>query len=211
MLTDEEKFQNSKRLREAVLGLRNRLGLTQTEFAHRIGKGLATVQRYEGVVPPKGPALVQLMTLASELGETSLAEVFREAVSQEIGFSVPVPRTGTDPEFVLKPGEQAHFNALAEFLRNPARSQEREQWGRLFSAFQAEQAQAEALRLRNEGIWAAEYPEGVLKEVETRGIEFRSTTISSAGDLRKYISELKASGKSGEEIARLLGLDQEET
>ena len=77
--------QSSQDLKKAVKDLRSALGKTQTEFGVLIGKGLATVQRYEALVPPKGKTLVTLSTLADANSQPVLAALFRSALEKEIG------------------------------------------------------------------------------------------------------------------------------
>lgn len=76
---------SSNDLKRAVRDLRAALGKTQTEFGALIGKGLATVQRYEGVVPPRGRVLVRLAALADDNSQTTLAALFRSALEEELG------------------------------------------------------------------------------------------------------------------------------
>ncbi len=73
-------------LRAAVKTLRLALGKTQTEFGALIGKGLATVQRYEMLVPPKGKVLVTLYNLARENRLDECASLFRTALLTELGM-----------------------------------------------------------------------------------------------------------------------------
>ena len=70
---------------EAVRNLRAHLGLTQTQFAARLGNAMQTIQRWEKVVPPKGKALAQLERVAREDGQPELAEAFRKALVEELG------------------------------------------------------------------------------------------------------------------------------
>ena len=102
-------------LMAAVRKLRDELGLTQTEFAAKIGRGMSTVQRWEQVVPPKGEALVQLMKLADASGHPALAAVFQEAISRQLGHEVP--RMTGAKTIEIEPGEEEDFQALATILR----------------------------------------------------------------------------------------------
>ena len=63
----------SQHIREAVKQLRLALGKTQTEFGQMIGKGLATIQRYETLVAPKGKTLRELENLSMNSGHVELA------------------------------------------------------------------------------------------------------------------------------------------
>jgi transcriptional regulator with XRE-family HTH domain len=75
-------------LKETVKRLRLALGTTQTEFGVLIGKGLATVQRYETLVPPKGKVLVRLQKLAQDNGLDECAVIFRNALLNELGIGL---------------------------------------------------------------------------------------------------------------------------
>ena len=72
-------------LRAAVRQLRTAMGKSQTEFGALIGKGLATIQRYETLVPPRGKVLPDLVLLAEQNSQPVLAALFRSALEQEIG------------------------------------------------------------------------------------------------------------------------------
>jgi transcriptional regulator with XRE-family HTH domain len=72
-------------VKSAVRRLRLALEKTQTEFGALIGKGLATVQRYETLVPPKGKVLVRLQRLAESKGVDECAVIFRDALLDELG------------------------------------------------------------------------------------------------------------------------------
>jgi hypothetical protein len=208
MPTEQEQIDSNKRVRLAVLDLRNRLGLTQTQFGGRIGKGLASVQRYENLVPPSGAALVQLMTLAAEIKEASLAEVFRSALSKELGYDVPLPRLGTDPYFTVEEGEQAEIDTLIEILRNPELADERRLWDQFSAALKAERAQAALLGHRSDSIFSTDADlTAKMAALRERGVDHRAMTIHSVEGLRKFISELKREGKSRDEIVSFIGLE----
>lgn len=60
-----------------VKAIRQRIGLTQVEFADRLGVGLGTLQHWErGVRKPRGPALV-LLNLVSKEPQTMLKALLR--------------------------------------------------------------------------------------------------------------------------------------
>ncbi len=79
------RTSTTQELKRAVRDLRTRLKLTQTEFGGRLGKGLATIQRYENLVPPKGRVLGRLRHLAQVHNHLDLAELFDEALSEAYG------------------------------------------------------------------------------------------------------------------------------
>lgn len=75
----------SEKVREAVRSLRRSIKtpdgdpISQTEFGRLIGKSLNTIQRYEGLVAPKGVVLWDLRALAAEHGQLELAKLFEDA------------------------------------------------------------------------------------------------------------------------------------
>ncbi len=79
-------------LKESVRKLRHAIPtetgeiLSQTEFGRMIGKSLNTIQRYEGLVPPKGAVLMQLHQLAAKHEQIELAQVFWEAAAEDLGI-----------------------------------------------------------------------------------------------------------------------------
>jgi len=101
----------------------NLLGKTQTEFGALIGKGLATVQRYETLVPPKGKALVRLEKLAWENGFKEYANAFRGALIAEFGMDRetpderPLPLVRTGGVVIAGPETAEGENKLAAFCQ----------------------------------------------------------------------------------------------
>jgi transcriptional regulator with XRE-family HTH domain len=94
---------NDEKIRQAVKQLRSALGMTQSELAIRVGRSLATIQRWEGVVSPKGQALVQLISLAGAGGQRELVPLFQDALAAELGSevfktSVEKGKPGAPPE-----------------------------------------------------------------------------------------------------------------
>ena len=59
--------------------------ISQTEFGQMIGKSLNTIQRYEGLVAPKGAVLIQLHQWAIKQDRQDLAKVFWDAAAKELG------------------------------------------------------------------------------------------------------------------------------
>jgi transcriptional regulator with XRE-family HTH domain len=74
--------------RAAVVQLRERLGLTQPEFASRLDISMPSVQRYERLVAPTGKVLAQLAILAKEAGYDDLASEFHAALIEDLGPQV---------------------------------------------------------------------------------------------------------------------------
>jgi transcriptional regulator with XRE-family HTH domain len=75
---------------KATKELRERLGITQQEFAHKLGLAISSVTNYERVREPTGRSLAQLMQLADEHGHADLAKVFNKALSDELGLELPM-------------------------------------------------------------------------------------------------------------------------
>ena len=76
---------NAQIVMDTVRQTRRAMGLTQSDFAIRLGKSLATVVRYETLRPPKGRTLVKLHEIAETAGLAEFAEVFKAALAQELG------------------------------------------------------------------------------------------------------------------------------
>lgn len=76
--------ERQDRLREAARTLRKGLGLTQPDFSKRIGRGLNSVVRYEQT-GPTAEALVPYGIVALQAGFDNLAQIFREALLQDVG------------------------------------------------------------------------------------------------------------------------------
>lgn len=77
--------ETDQKTRDAVRSLRNRLELTQTQFAALMGVSYPSVQRYEQLVPPKGHKLARFRDLAISKGFEDLGEVFHSALVREVG------------------------------------------------------------------------------------------------------------------------------
>jgi transcriptional regulator with XRE-family HTH domain len=77
-----------QKIMEAVRELRAHTGLTQTQFAGRIGVSMSSLQGYEAIRPPKGKRLTTLLKLAQREGRPDLADVFQAALAEELE-SVP--------------------------------------------------------------------------------------------------------------------------
>lgn len=114
---------SSANLKVMVRQLREGLGKTQTEFGALIGKGLATVQRYEALVPPKGKVLVGLEKLARENGFMEYADAFKDALIAELGMDrprteeSPIPFVRTGGVVIAGPETPEAENKLAAFCQ----------------------------------------------------------------------------------------------
>ncbi len=135
---------SSDDVRLAVKKLRLLLGKTQADFAREIGKSIPTVQRYEGLVPPAGEALVQFMKLADAHGHLDLAAIFQRAISKELGHQIPRFSFSEDSTFEILPGERIEFEALASILRSAEFEEERQEWRRISDPVKASGAKGDA-------------------------------------------------------------------
>jgi transcriptional regulator with XRE-family HTH domain len=99
---------------EAVRKLREHMGLTQTQFAGILGRGMSTIQRWEQVVPPRGPALAKLARAANEAGRPDIASVFDCALGAELGETSPSPEAmvWADALAEIRKDAPAKFDAL---------------------------------------------------------------------------------------------------
>jgi len=73
-------------VRKAVRALRTSLKETQQTFSKRLAVGIATAVRYELTLAPHGRMLAKLARIAEEEGFPTQAEVFRDALNQELGL-----------------------------------------------------------------------------------------------------------------------------
>ena len=76
--------ERQDKLRNAAKKLRKELGLNQPDFSRRIGRGLNSVVRYEQT-GPTAEALVSYGIVALQAGLENLAQIFREALLEEVG------------------------------------------------------------------------------------------------------------------------------
>jgi transcriptional regulator with XRE-family HTH domain len=78
--------ENRHPLCDAVRSLREALGDTQQQFAHRLGMAISTVVRYELTRPPSGEALAHLQRVAQDANQDGLAKTFYDAAIKEAGL-----------------------------------------------------------------------------------------------------------------------------
>lgn len=83
-----EKFVDEKSLMNGIRELRKELNLTQLDLAKRIEKSYPTVQRYEGVRPPAGLALLPFYEMAVGARRIDLIELFTTAILEAIPENV---------------------------------------------------------------------------------------------------------------------------
>jgi transcriptional regulator with XRE-family HTH domain len=69
--------------------MRERMGMTQAEFADEWGVALPTVGRWESSTPPTGVHLERLASAAERKGFRSVAATFRHALSKERRGGLP--------------------------------------------------------------------------------------------------------------------------
>jgi transcriptional regulator with XRE-family HTH domain len=143
---------------QAVRSLREKLGDTQQQFATRLNMAISTVVRYELTRAPQGEVLVKFMNLAAGNGADELAEVFRGALSEQLGYQVPLaPILGEYVSYPPAPDERREI----EYLRNILRSANlgsgvgkeiRDQWFRLRQPVADRMAKGDLFLLACEGI-----------------------------------------------------------
>ena len=111
--------QGPKPIQTAVRQLRKALGETQEQFAHRLRTAVRTIARYEGDRPPTGLVLAQLKQLADVNDLQDVANVFQDAILEELGQD-HIQNLGEFYSMTLtKPQEIRPVRALVEALRNP--------------------------------------------------------------------------------------------
>jgi transcriptional regulator with XRE-family HTH domain len=123
---------------EAVKALRLHLNDTQQSFAARTGLAISTAVRYETTRPPKGRALARLYDLARQHDCDKVAEIFHNALAEEMG-GVPVPHAFSGPkgfpEIAPQTSEEARrVAALLDAIRDRAGEKEVEKFDKLFAA-----------------------------------------------------------------------------
>jgi transcriptional regulator with XRE-family HTH domain len=103
-------------LMEAVRKLREQMGLTQTQFAGILGRGMSTIQRWEQVVPPRGPSLAKLARVANEAGRPDIAATFERALAAELGeqsgAATPVAMVWVDTLNEIRQDAPAKFDRI---------------------------------------------------------------------------------------------------
>ena len=101
----------------AVRALRQSLGESQQQLAFRMKTAIRTIARYETTRPPKGKVLAHFKQIAAENGREDLAEVFAQALAEELklpsfsGFNLDVTAKNQREEF--------YGSVMLAMLRNP--------------------------------------------------------------------------------------------
>jgi len=72
---------------DAIRALRVELGLTQQQFAARLGLTSRAIQRYEAGRIPSSEGLAQLVKIAAEAGLPDVAKLFAAALLRELRLS----------------------------------------------------------------------------------------------------------------------------
>src|SRR5579884_1076946 len=107
----------------AVRHVRDALGLTQQEFASRLGMAISSVVRYELSRPPKGKVLARFRRFAQEHGLDEYADVFRHALAIELDMKVreltPTRRRVSAEITCNNSDEEYWVHALLTVLRRP--------------------------------------------------------------------------------------------
>ena len=102
----------------AVKQLREALGQTQQQFAQTLSTAITTIARYETGRAPQGQFLARLAEIASQNNQPKLADVFRSALTKEIGSwdSTGYTLGGIEPR---NDRERLYVAAVLAVLRNP--------------------------------------------------------------------------------------------
>ena len=69
---------------DSVRQLRESQGLTQQEFANRLGVAITTIARWETIRPPNGKSLAQLYLFAVDHQQYKLAQILHAALANEL-------------------------------------------------------------------------------------------------------------------------------
>jgi transcriptional regulator with XRE-family HTH domain len=108
---------------DAVRALRAALDESQQSFAYRMKTAIRTIARYETVRPPKGKALAELYRVAEETGNAELADIFRDALTAEIGVAGKFTELGALASHTI-PGIHASLAVLLNHLEYGSASPE---------------------------------------------------------------------------------------
>ena len=154
----EKSVRTANVVCQAVRSLREKLGDTQQQFATRLNMAISTVVRYELTRAPQGEVLVKFMNLAAGNGADDLAEVFRGALSEQLGYQVPVsPILGEHVSYPPAPNEQQEIECLKTILRlanlgSCEFREMRDQWVKLRQPVEDRRVRADLLLMASEGI-----------------------------------------------------------
>lgn len=95
-----------------VREVRDASGLTQTDFANKIGKTLSTVQRYEGIVPPTSmDTLAHYAEIATEFARLDLRDLLIRTILAQLS---PQTRAVLEAHFAANRRHQSHPALSAE-------------------------------------------------------------------------------------------------
>jgi len=145
---------------------------------------ISTVVRYELTRAPHGEVLVKFMSLAAGCGEDDLAEVFRGALSEQLGYQVPVaPILGEHVSYPPAPNEQQEVEHLRNILRlanlgSDKYKKMRDQW------FKLRQPEAER-RVHGDGLLLVS--EGIIETIQER--------VSDGASDKEILAEFKPSDR----------------
>jgi len=104
-------------LSRGVKSLREALQQTQQQFAQTLGTAITTIARYETGRAPRGRSLAKLAGVADQNNLPQLAEVFRNALTQELGS---LDSTGLVLNLEPKNDmERLYVSSILAILRNP--------------------------------------------------------------------------------------------
>jgi transcriptional regulator with XRE-family HTH domain len=116
-LRPRKKRNDIGELSQAVKALREALGQTQQQFANTLNTAITTIARYETGRPPQGQFLARLAEVASQNNQLKLADVFRGALTRELGSwdSAGYTLGGIEPR---NDQERLYVAAVLSVLRN---------------------------------------------------------------------------------------------
>jgi transcriptional regulator with XRE-family HTH domain len=204
---------------QAVRKLREKVGDTQQQFAARLNMAISTVVRYELTRAPQGEVLVKFMNLAAGHGENELAEVFRGALSEQLGYQVPlVPVLGEHVSYPPAPNEQQEIEYLKTILRlanlgSDGHKKMRDKWFKLRQSAADRAVRADLGLLASEGIIETiqkrvndgASDEGILAEFDPADREFANMILQPmrkpgykpiSPELKKKLAQLRGEQKS---------------
>ncbi len=193
----------------AVRSLREAMGETQQQFATRLHIAISTAVRYERSRPPRGEALATFLNLAVTIGESEIAEVFRGALSGQLGYQVNLPGSGDQCGLPAIPDEAVEIEYLKLILRAahvglPGFEEQRAAWQRLRQPSAEDGIKRATIRALIMGLY-----EEILKRM-ARGESDQTIIAAATADpetVRRLLVRLRQSG--GVPGINRVGVDQE--
>ena len=113
---------SSPKVKNVARSVRERLGLTQVEFANEVGLSYASVQNYDRGVPPSPGARQRIAELAEQHGLGDLVDDWIADREERSVVPVTIPRAPEDQKWVdllvevLHSGHTMAINAVTQDL-----------------------------------------------------------------------------------------------